>query len=44
MFDQYRKVLLQMALFAGSFLGALAPAGLAAADEHGEGGSRVRTY
>jgi hypothetical protein len=37
MFDRYRKVLLQ---FAGSFLGALAPAGL----EHAEGGSRVRTY
>jgi hypothetical protein len=39
MFEQYHKTLLQTALFAGSFLGALAPAGFAAADEHAGGGS-----
>jgi hypothetical protein len=31
MCEEYRKTLLQMALFAGSFLGSLAPAGFAAA-------------
>jgi hypothetical protein len=39
MFEQYRKVLLQTALFAGSILAAFVPAGLATANERAEGGS-----
>jgi hypothetical protein len=38
MFEKYRKSFLPITLIAGSFLGALAPAGFATADDHGEGG------